>query len=78
MLFSFRYCIVFMQDKKIVFDWLPPFDLLAKHKGLAAQQKKSSDKAELKKGEEKKELLLWWTYLTLARTSFEQELNMST
>jgi len=50
-----------LQDKKIVFDWLPPFDLLAKHKGLAAQQKKSSDKAELKKGEEKKELLLWWT-----------------
>jgi len=50
-----------LQDKKIVFDWLPPFNLLANHKGLAAQQKKSSDKAELKKGEEKKELLLWWT-----------------
>ena len=43
-----------LQDKKIVLDWLPPFDLLAKHKGLAAPHKKSSDKAELKKGEEKK------------------------
>jgi len=71
-IFSFRYSVVFLQDKKIVFDWLPPFNLLANHKGLAAQQKKSSDKAELKKGEEKKELLLWWTHLTLARTFFEQ------
>jgi hypothetical protein len=62
-----------MQDKKIVLDWLPPFDLLAKHKGLAAQQQKSSDKAELKKGEEKKELPIWWTYLSLARTFFEQK-----
>jgi len=60
-----------MQDKKIVFDWLPQFELLAKHKGLAAQTKKSSDKAELKKGGNKKEHLLWWTYFNLARTFFE-------
>jgi len=48
-----------LKDKKIVFDWLPPFDLLTKHKVL---QTKSSAEAELKKGgnrTEKKELLYW-------------------
>ena len=50
-----------LQDKKIVFAWLPPYELLAEHKGLAAQTTKSSDKAELKKGGEKQELLSWWT-----------------
>jgi hypothetical protein len=38
-----------LQDKKIGFDWLPPFELLAKHKGLAAKKTKSPDKAGLKK-----------------------------
>jgi len=50
-----------LQDKKIVFDWLPQFDLLTKHKGL---QTKSSAVAELKKGgntTKKEKLLLWWT-----------------
>ena len=46
-----------LQDKKIGFDWLPPFDLLAKHKGLSAITTKSPDKAGLKKKGEKEELL---------------------
>ena len=48
-----------LKDKKIGWDWLPPFDLLATDKGFQTCTKKSSDKAELKKGEEKKELLYW-------------------
>jgi len=61
-----------LQDKKIGFDWLPPFDWLAKHKGLAAKKTKSPDKAGLKKGDKKKELLYWRSFLDLGRTFFEQ------
>jgi hypothetical protein len=61
-----------MKDKKIVWDWLPPFDLLLQDKDFQAGTKKSSDKSELKKREEKKELLDWRTYFNLARTFFEQ------
>ena len=46
-----------LQDKKIGFDWLPPFDLLAKHKGLAAKKTKSPALSGLKKKGEKEELL---------------------
>ena len=59
MFFSFRYSVVFMKDKKIVWDWLPPFDLLLQDKDFQAGAKKSPDKSGLKKREEKKELLDW-------------------
>jgi hypothetical protein len=61
-----------LKDKKIGWDWLPPFDLLATDKGFQAGTKKSPDLSGLKKREEKKELLDWRTYFNLARTFFEQ------
>ncbi|MHB8261696.1 MAG: hypothetical protein ACYDEC_15655 [Bacteroidia bacterium] len=48
-----------LRDKKIVFDWLPPFEFLATDKDFQTKTKKSSDKAELKKRGENKELLYW-------------------
>ena len=39
-----------LKDKKIAWDWLPPFDLLMKDKGFQASTKKSPDLSELKKG----------------------------
>ena len=48
-----------LQDKKIVWDWLPPFRLALQDKGFQAATKKSSDGSELEKGEAKKELLCW-------------------
>jgi hypothetical protein len=72
MFFSFRYSVVFVKDKKIVWDWLPPFDLLLQHKDFQAGAKKSPDKSGLKNREEKKELLDWRTYLNIGRTFFEQ------
>jgi len=58
-----------MKDKKIVFDWLPPYDMLAKDSEL---QRKIPSSSELKKVGKKKELLRWWTSLRTARTVFEQ------
>ena len=65
-----------LQDKKIGFDWLPPFDLLAKHKGLAAITTKSPDKAGLKKKGEKEELLYQRSFLDFGRTFFEQRSSL--
>jgi hypothetical protein len=61
-----------MKDKKIVYDWLPPFDMLAKDRELQRNKTKNSAVAEFKKGTKKKELLTWWTSLRTARTVFEQ------
>jgi hypothetical protein len=58
-----------LKDKKIVFDRLPPFDILAKDKEL---QTKSPSSSKLKKVGKKKELLRWWTRLKTARTFFDQ------
>ena len=58
-----------LKDKKIVFDWLPPYDILAKDSEL---QTKSPSSSKLKKVGKKKELLSWWTSLRTARTVFEQ------
>jgi hypothetical protein len=73
MLFSFRYSVVFLKDKKIVWDWLPPFDLLLQDKGFQAGTKKSPDLSGLKNREEKNKLLDWRTCFNLARTFFEQK-----
>jgi hypothetical protein len=59
-----------LKDKKIVWDWLPPFDLLLQDKDFQAGTKKSSDKSELKKREEKKELLDWRAHRHPFRTDF--------
>ena len=61
-----------LKDKKIAWDWLPPFDLLMKDKGFQASTKKSPDLSELKKGGDKVELLYWRRkryYNTLNSTS---------
>jgi hypothetical protein len=47
-----------LKDKKIVFDWLPPYDMLAKDSEL---QRKIPSSSELKKVGKKKELLRWWS-----------------
>ncbi len=46
-----------LKDKKIVFDWLPHFAILAKDREIQTQKTKNSAEAEYKKGDEKKELL---------------------
>ena len=48
-----------LKDKKIVFDWLPPFEFIAKDKDFQTKTKKSSDKSELRKVGNKKKLLCW-------------------
>jgi DNA invertase Pin-like site-specific DNA recombinase len=62
-----------LKDKKIVWDWLPPFDLLLQDKGFQAGTKKSPDLSGLKNREEKNKLLDWRTCFNLARTFFEQK-----
>jgi hypothetical protein len=61
-----------LKDKKIVFDWLPPFDILASDKELQTKKIKSSDNAELKKEGNKKENTYWRGMVTEARICFEQ------
>jgi hypothetical protein len=58
-----------MKNKKIEFDWLPPFDILAKDSEL---QRKSPSSSQHKKVGNKKELLRWYINLKTARTVFEQ------
>ena len=47
-----------LQDKKIVFDWLPPFDILAKDRELDTEKAKNPARAGFKKREEKNETSL--------------------
>jgi hypothetical protein len=61
-----------MKDKKIEFDWLPPFDILAKDRELQTEKTKSSVVAELKKEGKKKRFTYWRSCLDLGRTYFEQ------
>ena len=58
-----------MKNKKIEFDWLPPYDILAKDSEL---QRKSPSSLQHKKVGSKKELLRWYINLKTARTVFEQ------
>jgi hypothetical protein len=58
--------------KKIEFDWLPPFDILAKDRELDTEKAKNPACAGFKKREEKNETSLLVRLLTAARTYFEQ------
>ena len=48
-----------LKDKKIVFDWLPPFDIVAKDRELQTEKTKSPDHAGLKKTGKKKRITDW-------------------
>ena len=61
-----------MKNKKIEFDWLPPFDIVAKDRELQTEKTKSSVVAELKKEGKKKRITDWRSCLDLGRTYFEQ------
>ena len=61
-----------MKDKKIVLDWLPPFDIVAKDRELQTEKTKSSVVAELKKAGEKKRFTDWRSYFDIGITYFEQ------
>jgi hypothetical protein len=61
-----------MNDKKIEFDWLPPFDIVAKDRELQSKKTKSPDNAGLKRRGNKKEFTYWRSYLAFGRTYFEQ------
>ena len=61
-----------LKDKKIVFDWLPPFDIVAKDRELQTEKTKSPDHAGLKKTGNKKRITYWRSCLDLGRTYFEQ------
>ena len=50
-----------LKDKKIVFDWLPPFDIVAKDRELQTEKTKSPDHAGLKKAGDKKRITDWRT-----------------
>ena len=47
-----------LKDKKIVFEWLPPFDILAKDRELDTEKAKNPARAGFKKREEKNETSL--------------------
>ena len=48
-----------LKDKKIVLDWLPPFDIVAKDRELQTEKTKSPDHAGLKKTGNKKRITDW-------------------
>jgi hypothetical protein len=54
--------------KKIEFDWLPPYDMLAKDRELQRNKTKNSARAEFKKNETSRLVEL----LKAARIFFEQ------
>lgn len=58
--------------KKIVFDFVPPYQEIPKYKALQAKQTKSPALAGRLKSEKEKEFLSWWCCLKIARTYFEQ------
>ena len=51
----------FLKDKKNVFDWLPPFDIVAKDRELQTEKIKSPVVVELKKEGNKKRITDWRT-----------------
>ena len=61
-----------LKDKKIVFDWLPPFDIVAKDRELQTEKTKSPDHAGLKKTGNKKRITDWRSYFDIGITYFEQ------
>ena len=61
-----------MKDKKIVLDWLPPFDIVAKDRELQSKKIKSPVVAELQKAGDKKRITDWRSYFCVGRTYFEQ------
>ena len=58
-----------LKDKKLRFDFAPPFSFVSKNKGMAGEQKDKN-----KKGESVLETQspMWWRVLNDARTYFEQ------
>jgi len=48
-----------LKDKKIVFEWLPPFNILAQYRELDTEKEKNSARAEYKKGTEKNGTSRW-------------------
>ena len=48
-----------LKDKKIVFDWLPPFDILVKDRELDTEKTKNSARAEDKNGADKNGTSRW-------------------
>jgi len=60
-----------MNDKKIEFEWLPPFNILAQYRELDTEKEKNSARAEYKKGTEKNGTSRWVQLLMEARTFFE-------
>ena len=61
-----------MKDKKIVLDWLPPFDIVAKDRELQTEKTKSPDRSGLTKSVDKKRITDWRSYLDVGITYFEQ------
>ena len=61
-----------MKDKKIEFDWLPPFDIVAKDRELQTEKTKSPDRSGLKKSVDKKRITDWRSYFDIGITYFEQ------
>ena len=61
-----------MKNKKIEFDWLPPFDIVAKDRELQTEKIKSPVVAELKKAGKKKRITDWRSYFDIGITYFEQ------
>ena len=48
-----------LKDKKIEFDWLPPFDIVAKDRELQTEKTKSPDRSGLTKSVDKKRITDW-------------------
>ena len=72
-IFSLPYLSIgLMKNKKIVFDWLPPFDIVAKDRELQTEKTKSPDHAGLKKTGNKKRITDWRSYFDIGITYFEQ------
>ena len=61
-----------MKNKKIEFDWLPPFDIVAKDRELQTEKTKSPDRSGLTKSVDKKRITDWRSYLDVGITYFEQ------
>jgi hypothetical protein len=62
------FCLFYLLNyKKIEFDWLPPYDMLAKDRELQRNKTKNSARAEFKKNETSR----WVELIMKARIFFE-------
>ena len=61
-----------MQDKKVCMDWIAPYDMISKYKGLQDVNKIEGINNKTREVEKNETLPVWTRLLMDARTFFEQ------